>query len=66
MNASGDEIPDAYNTFLNGMKWFTYFNMVTEVFSDCAHWVFAMKYWVLSVQLEMLYKREDPSKSKTK
>ena len=63
INASESEVPKAYKTFVKGSNWFTYFNIVTEVCSDCAHWVFAMKYWVLSCQLEMLYKREDPSKS---
>ena len=66
MNASENEIADAYSAFLFGSKFFTYCNIVTEVCSDVVHWVFAMKYWVLSCQLEMLQKREDPSKSKTK
>ena len=66
MNASQDDISSAYTSFVNVSKVFTYFNMITEVCSDCAHWIFAMKYWALSCQLEMLYKREDPSKLKTK
>ena len=66
MNASQSNISAAFDSFVNVSKVFTYFNMVTEVCSDCAHWVFAMKYWALSCQLEMLYKREDPSKLKTK
>ncbi len=48
INASESEVPAAYTTFVNGSNWFTYFNIVTEVCSDCAHWVFAMKYWALS------------------
>jgi hypothetical protein len=66
INASESELPAAYNSFVRGTNWFTYFNVVTEVLSDVAHWVFAVKYWVLSCQLEMIYKRDDPSKSKTK
>ena len=34
--------------------------------ADCAHWVFAMKFWTLSWQLQMLYLREDPFKLKSK
>ncbi len=63
INASESEMTSAYHSFVVGTKCFNYFNMLSEVFSDVTHWVFAMKYWVLSCQLEMMYKREDPTKS---
>lgn len=48
INANQSNISNAYLTYVRVQKVFTCLNCLSEMCSDCAHWVFAMKFWALS------------------
>jgi len=54
IDASQDNVLDAYKKLLNTGTAYAACNLITEICSDLGLWIFAMKYWTLACQLERL------------
>ena len=57
-----DDICSVYKSYNINEAIYSICTMCSGACIDVVHWIFSIKYWSLSIKIEMIKKREDPDK----